>query len=137
MNKQIYKELESIMQDLATGWKLSDRCPIDVVYDFIEKLLKEQEICNDIQPIFEKEPIIHSHITDVLPEDHCLKNDCVSCDECGVMLHASNNECMQTWLETEVGNYCTKCLKLEEVLDDNYILIKGFKKKKQKEVKSE
>ena len=29
------------MQDLATEWKLSDRYPIDVIYDFIEKEIKE------------------------------------------------------------------------------------------------
>jgi len=41
----------------------------------------------------------------------------VDCDECGVQIHACNNEYMQTWIETEYGNYCTKCWKLTSVLE--------------------
>jgi hypothetical protein len=64
-----------------------------------------------------KEPIIHSHITDVLPENHPLAYEDVFCDICKkTMLHASNNECMQTWLETEDGNFCTKCFPIVELI---------------------
>ena len=66
------------------------------------------------------EPLIHSHLTDVLPMDHPLANDSVYCKKCNVMLHASNNECMQTWIETALGNFCTKCFPVVEVLDGEY-----------------
>jgi len=62
------------------------------------------------------EPVIHSHITDVLPEDHPNAYYCVFCDSCNAMLHANNNECMQTWLETQDGNFCTNCYILAPVL---------------------
>lgn len=66
---------------------------------------------------FLREPLIHSHITDCLPDWHPLANKHVFCKKCGVMVHAINNECMQTWLETEFGNYCTSCFKLGTVLE--------------------
>lgn len=66
---------------------------------------------------FTREPLIHSHITDVLVEQHPLAYEQVYCDkECGALLHAANNECMQTWYETEFGNFCTLCFFLNEVL---------------------
>lgn len=70
-----------------------------------------------------EEPRIHSHLIDVLPDDYKGLNDkvdpdkSIDCDCCGVIVHAFNNECMQTWIETETGNYCTVCLKLGEVLE--------------------
>lgn len=63
------------------------------------------------------EPLIHSHITDMLPRNHPSADTDVYCDKCGVMIHAFNNECMQTWLETERGNFCTKCFPLTEAID--------------------
>lgn len=70
-----------------------------------------------------REPQIHSHITDALPEDHPLADQSVYCDEenCGEMLHAFNNECMQTWVETGVGNFCAlHFLRLwDDVLENN------------------
>lgn len=66
-----------------------------------------------------KEPLIHSHITDVLPDDHPLATSNVYCSApyCGEMLHAFNNECMQTWIETENGNFCARHFKLTPVLE--------------------
>lgn len=56
------------------------------------------------------EPLIHSHITDGLPDDHPKAWETVWCDGCpGEMLHCENNECMQTWVETGKGDYCLKC----------------------------
>jgi hypothetical protein len=55
------------------------------------------------------EPLIHSHITDELPDAHPLAYKTVDCDKCDVMVHASNNECMQTWVESGKGNYCLAC----------------------------
>ena len=66
----------------------------------------------NMQDIMEIEPLIHSHITDCLPDDHPLCYETVSCDKCGVMVHAGNNECMQTWFETDQGNFCSKCFKI-------------------------
>lgn len=66
--------------------------------------------------ILDEEPIIHSHITDGLPDDHPLAFKNVGCEVCHQPLHSMNNECMQTWLETVVGNFCTKCFKIKEVL---------------------
>lgn len=62
------------------------------------------------------EPIIHSHITDILPENHKLAYEFVECDKCKQSLHDSINECMQTWVECDFGNYCIKCFKFESVL---------------------
>ncbi len=71
-----------------------------------------------------KEPLIHSHIEDGLPNDHLLAWEGVSCVVCGVLLHAGNNECMQTWVETGRGAYCLKDFILAapnpEVLDDQF-----------------
>lgn len=63
------------------------------------------------------EPLIHSGITDTLPQDHPLAYEpvyCDSCSRCATMLHASNNENMQTWVEISGtskwrGNYCLPC----------------------------
>ena len=59
-----------------------------------------------------REPQIHSHITDMLPDDHPLANETFSCQRaaaCKTMLHADNNECMTTWVETGRGNFCFPC----------------------------
>ncbi len=55
------------------------------------------------------EPLIHSHITDVLPEGHRLADSNVFCDRCGGILHTWENECMTTWVETGKGNYDLLC----------------------------
>lgn len=58
-----------------------------------------------------REPLYHSGITDGLFEkNNPLRNtDSLYCNRCGEMLHASNNECMQPWMETGKGNYCLYC----------------------------
>lgn len=55
------------------------------------------------------EPLIHSHITDVLNDEHPLAYEIVNCKICRAMLHCSNNECMTTWIEAGLGNYCLQC----------------------------
>ena len=68
------------------------------------------------------EPLIHSHLTDVLPEDNPLHDKTVYCDVCHKMVHCENNECMTTWVEVQIreiecldgkltfgGNFCIKC----------------------------
>jgi hypothetical protein len=61
------------------------------------------------------EPQIHSHISDSLPADHQLAERDIFCADCGVMVHASNNECMRTWVELAnpkhilAGCRCLQC----------------------------
>ena len=68
---------------------------------------------------FTREPLVHSSITDSLPDEHPLANKSIYCDypTCNQMLHAVNNECMQDWLEFQDGNFCWDCgtKKLEEL----------------------
>ena len=67
------------------------------------------------------EPKIHSHIEDVLPDCHPQAYTNLHCKCCNVMVHAFNNECMQTWVETGDGNFCFACFAAvpREVLDDS------------------
>lgn len=57
-----------------------------------------------------REPKIHSHITDVLPEEHPRAHDKIMCDAdgCDEVLHYYWNECMTTWVETGKGNFCLR-----------------------------
>lgn len=77
----------------------------------------EHLFLNETGEKMEQEPIIHSHITDCLPTSHKLAYESVYCNKCKVTVHAFNNECMQTWFETEKGNFCTKCFKIKEVME--------------------
>jgi hypothetical protein len=39
------------------------------------------------------------------------------------MIHAFNNECMSTWVETGVGNFCIECfarIDFVDALDEKY-----------------
>ena len=55
------------------------------------------------------DPVFHSHCADVLPDAHPLAFVAVYCGHCGVMVHAFNNECMQSWFETGRGARCFAC----------------------------
>ena len=69
------------------------------------------------------EPLIHSHITDVLPDSHPLAFESVFCKTCGEMVHAFNNECMQTWVESGAGSHCIGCFATDaSVLEDEFAL---------------
>jgi hypothetical protein len=83
------------------------------------------------------EPLIHSHVTDVLPEDHPLAYDQVSCQVCGALVHAGNNECMQTWIEWDCEIVCMKCfleflrenpgeVEVLEILLPDHLLVHDF-----------
>ena len=79
-----------------------------------------------------RDPVLHSHIEDMLPDEHPLAFQQVWCDGNGrcedwqerALLHAANNECMQTWFETGKGNFCVSCfLRLTgepEVLEEEW-----------------
>lgn len=69
------------------------------------------------------EPLIHSHLDDELPMGHPWAYESVYCDKCKVMVHANNNECMQTWIEwpkttlRDAVAVCAQCVgKLKDVL---------------------
>ena len=68
------------------------------------------------------EPKIHSHIEDVLDDSHPLAYAHLDCKDCGALIHAANNECMRTWVETGAGNFCLQCFTLETgfALEDQF-----------------
>lgn len=55
------------------------------------------------------EPLIHSHIEDVLDDTHQSAFKNVWCGDCHTLVHASNNECMTTWVESGEGDFCLTC----------------------------
>ena len=59
--------------------------------------------------LMNNEPIIHSHITDELPENHILAYHQISCARCETLVHAANNETMTTWVEYSVKAVCMTC----------------------------
>lgn len=70
-----------------------------------------------------KEPVLHSHIEDGLPDDHPLAYKSVGCVVCDKSVHAGNNECMSTWVETGKGAFCIKCfagIQDVEALEDEH-----------------
>ena len=71
-----------------------------------------------------KEPLIHSHLKDSLSRKHVLCHEDIFCDICNVMIHAHNNECMQTWLETVNGNFCTKCFPITDLIHNTPLKIR-------------
>ena len=58
------------------------------------------------------EPLVHSHVTDRLPDEHPLARSRVYCDRCEALLHSQRNSCIRTWLETGRGNLCVRCFVL-------------------------
>lgn len=63
------------------------------------------------------EPLFHSEIVDGLNEDHPRAYQAIYCSHCNEMLHCSNNECMQSWLEFAYMplDLCLSCfIELEE-----------------------
>jgi hypothetical protein len=55
------------------------------------------------------EPLIHSFVSDELPEDHPKAHERLICERCSRTIHASNNECMDAWVETGLGDFCLGC----------------------------
>jgi len=64
------------------------------------------------------EPLIHSHITDCLPDDHPLARTNVHCVACSRLVHAFNNETMTTWVESGLGAFCLQCFASQSTGDD-------------------
>lgn len=66
------------------------------------------------------EPLIHSHIDDGLPDGHRWQWEQVHCKSCGDLVHAGNNECMETWFEFGDAAACAECVgTLPSVMHDN------------------
>lgn len=80
-----------------------------------------------------REPVIHSLITDQLPEDHPLAFEEVFCSKCDSLVHFANNECMTMWVEDYYDHsnedpyleqpiiYCLECyiMQLYRVKDED------------------
>lgn len=65
------------------------------------------------------EPKIH-FVFDDLPADRVDAYARIECERCDELLHASNNEQMQPWVETGKGNYCFTCfIMISERYGDN------------------
>ncbi len=62
-----------------------------------------------------QDPVCHSHVDDILPDDHPLAFRQVYCHSSrhkiknSPLLHAGNNECMQTWFEFSNIALCEQC----------------------------
>jgi hypothetical protein len=87
--------------------------------DEIVKLLQDERRekmglnLNEGKYMAEDEPVVHSHLTDRLNDDHPLAYEMVMCDMkrehgCKRSLHAANNECMTTWVEFAGLNVCAR-----------------------------
>ena len=68
------------------------------------------------------DPILHTHVADELPEEHPLAFSGISCRACGTLVHAGNNECMTTWVETGKGAFCLGCFSQQcgSVVEDEF-----------------
>lgn len=60
-----------------------------------------------------REPVLHSYVTDGLPEDHPLAWESVVCLSCPALVHSIPNECMRPWFETGRGPRCFQCFVTE------------------------
>jgi hypothetical protein len=99
----------AVWQPLGDGRERSEDEPIDVI-----------------------EPQIHSHNIDVLAYDHPWAWEQVYCESCSELVHAVNNECMQTWIEygaKERRAICATCFGITGdtefglgVLEDRFVL---------------
>ena len=59
------------------------------------------------------EPVLHTFITDGLPDDDPRAWDSIPCVRCAGTVHSIPNECMDLWADTEAGPMCRWCLSWE------------------------
>lgn len=70
-----------------------------------------------------RDPVLHTFITDSLPDDHPLAWESVACVACGGACHAVNNETMDNWFETGKGPHCWDCfIRLFDYDDESWAL---------------
>jgi hypothetical protein len=72
------------------------------------------------------EPIIHSFISDRLPDGHrWIKKGALWCIGCGKKVHTHYNECLEAWIEIADMWFCLKCI-FGEFFKADFILSKEF-----------
>ena len=59
--------------------------------------------------MYNREPLFHSEITDDLDDNHPLVHEQVEYLNCKKLVHAFNNENMDSWMETGLGALCLPC----------------------------
>lgn len=69
-----------------------------------------------------RDPVLHTHVEDCLPDGHPLAGTTIGCVVCSMMVHAVNNECMATWVETGMGAYCIECF-VKAIAEDGYAVV--------------
>jgi hypothetical protein len=71
-----------------------------------------------------RNPVLHTHVERGLPDGHPYAGQAVYCQFCRDPLHASTNECLQTWVETGRGPYCLEDFTnaTGQVVDDDWSL---------------
>jgi hypothetical protein len=89
--------------------KMANPAPID-------EMLSQSPPDADAAVTESDEPRVHSHLTDSLPNAHPLAFTQVYCAACRCLVHAANNECMQTWVEFSNGAVCSQCVLIPDVL---------------------
>jgi hypothetical protein len=56
-----------------------------------------------------QEPLLHTFLTDCLPDDHPWARTRVRCVQCDKVVHDVPNEVMDDWVETGIGPVCFTC----------------------------
>jgi hypothetical protein len=56
------------------------------------------------------EPVLHTHVTDGLPDDDPRAWESIYCIVHGGLVHSIPNECMTAWADTDDGPMCLACL---------------------------
>lgn len=62
---------------------------------------------------WQTEPVLHTFISDSLPDDDPMAWNSIYCIDCRGLVHSIPNECMSPWASTEAGPMCWGCLAAE------------------------
>jgi len=62
---------------------------------------------------WQTEPILHTFVSDSLPEEDSRAWVSIKCVDCAGTVHSIPNECMTPWADTEAGPMCWDCLTKE------------------------
>lgn len=62
---------------------------------------------------WQTEPVLHTFISDCLPDDDPRAWMSIRCVDCRGVVHSIPNECMSPWADTESGPMCWGCLAAE------------------------
>lgn len=94
------KEGDYIIKRIDGKFYSCDQNTFEISYEKIE------EQCTNEKR--KEEPKIH-FLNDDLLDDHEYAFETLYCKNCKEMIHAGNNELMQTWVQSHKGNYCLTC----------------------------